>query len=846
MSSGRRDALGAPPAALHAVLLRPLLSLAVAAVLGVLLDRLVRPPWVLSLAAGSCLWAAAVLVWLRSQRVVPSTALALLACLGLFAAAQGHAERAPLPPEHVAAWAGRPLALLATVVDGPQRGAEGRERYLLDVSWLRPGADQAWQASAGRVSLTVAAAPDPLPLPGDLVLLQGGPRQPRGFANPGCADFAALAAARGAKATLFLERPEGLVILRPGRGPWRALAALRRRVGTWLDGQLPAGPARELLRALALGEPGGLDPAVRRNMAATGTAHLLALSGLHLGVVAALCHGLLLLLLRRSGWLLRRWDLGRAAAGLTLLAVAGYTVFTGAALPTLRAALMVAVYLGARVLGRQRDVASAYCFALLVLLLRHPPSLFDPSFQLSFAAVAAVLLLSPRLLQLIPGGLRPRAAGRLARVGHWLAQAFAVSLAASLGTWPVIAWHFHQFAPIAPLANLAVVPLVSFGVLPLAMAAAALSGLWPALAGALAWLGAALAQITLSVAAFLARLPGAGLGVDPPRPAVLFAYCLLLAAVLWPRRRGALRLASAGVLGLALALALPPLLRPLDGSLHLRFLDVGQGDATLLRLPGPAHLLVDTGGLDSLQGRASRLAEDALLPHLRAAGVGALDALVLTHPHPDHYGAAAGVLAALPVREVWVPSGDDSDGGEAWREFVEREVRPRGIPLRSLDRTSPELRYGALRLRVLHPPPGGGGLRGNDRSLVLSLRLGGTGVLLAGDVERAAEAEILQAWAPERLRHAVLKVPHHGSRSSSSPEFLRAVAPREAFFPVGLDNRWGFPHAEVWGRYAAAGCRRWRADRTGSLAVEVDEEGRLWREPYVPAGWLGLPGVRAR
>ncbi len=660
-------------------------------------------------------------------------------------------------------------------------------------------------------------------------------RHRRGYGNPGCADSAALLAARGVHGQAFVAEPAGLVLLRRGQGLRHLLGAHRERLGRWLNAVLPRGPGRELVRGLTLGDPGGLQRDHRAALAATGTAHLLALSGLHVGVVAAAIYALLLWFLRRSRWLMLRLDVRRIASALTVSCVALYTLFCGAALPTVRAAVMIGAYLLARVLGRTADTLSAYALAALVLLLAHPPALFDPSFQLSFAAVGAVLLFTPRLLEAVRR-LRPELdASRLLRARWWLVQSLAVSVAASLGTWPVIAFHFHQLALIAPLANLLLVPPTTFLLLPLCLAlpllqpAAAPLARWVALVAG--WLG----QAVVWGARLLARLPGAGLSVAPPGLALLPGGLALLGAAVapWRARRRAL-LAGLGLVLLSVGLLVPAALRRGDSGVTARLLDVGQGDAALLRLPGDFVTLVDTGGAPSGGADASRLvAELALLPTLRAQRVTRIDLLVLTHPHPDHYAAAPFLLDQVPVTQVWVPAGDPADGGPAWAAFL-GALHDRKIPVHEVDRSHPGLVRGAATISVLSPPPGGGGLRGNDRSLVLSVRCGpgaDGGLLLMGDLERPGEALLIADVSPERLRHAVVKVGHHGSRSSSSSELLSAVHPADAFFSVGAANAWGFPHGSVSRRFAARGIRRWRSDLHGSLRVRLDASGGVSVRP---------------
>lgn len=834
------------PAVLRSLFGRPLVQLAAVGVAGILADSVLGvAPW--ALLALACVCAAlALTAWAVWQRVLVSWPPLLLGVALLAAALHGDATRGARPPYHLSQLPQLRATFAGHVLDGPLAAADGRVRYRVAVEHLRVDSASRWELAQGRLRVTLGTPPARAPLPGDHVLLRARLRRAHGYGNPGCADRAALLAARGVDAQAFVPDGAGLVLLRRGAGLRHLLGAHRARLARWLDASLPEGPGRELVRGLALGDPGGLRRDHRAALAATGTAHLLALSGLHVGVVAAVVYWLLLLLLRRSRWLLLRMDVRRAASAATLAAVALYTVFCGAALPTVRAAVMVGCYLLARLLGRAADTASAYALAAVLLLFAHPPALFDPSFQLSFGAVAAVLLLTPRLLAPLRRFEAPSSGPRALKIRWWLLQSFAVSSAASLGTWPVIAAHFHQLALVAPLANLLLVPLVSLLLLPLCLALPVLQPVAPWVARWVALLAGGLGEVVSALAGLLARLPGAGLSVAPPGPELLPGGLALLVAALAPLtlRRRAL-LAAAGLILLAPALLLPGWLRRRDPAVVARLLDVGQGDATLLRLPGGFVILVDTGGAETGRSEESQLrAELALLPALRAERVDRIDLLVLTHPHPDHYGSAPWLLDAVPVERVWVPAGDASDGGPAWAAFL-RALRRRQIPVDVVASDHPGLARGAAHVRVLSPPPGGGGLRGNDRSIVLSVRCGESGgltsgLLLAGDLQRPAEALLVQAHGPT-LRHAVLKVGHHGSSTSSGPDLLAAVRPRHAFFSVGAANGWGFPHRSVWRRFGGLGTRRWRSDEDGSLEVRLEPGGAVqvtpWRQATrVPGG----------
>jgi len=811
--------------ALGAVLPRPLVLGTACFALGIGLDRWSTPPPSLLLLLAALGLGGAALIAGQGRGRLPLLGLLLASAVLLGAGAHAIRHRLPLAADHLLRLPPGPVTLIGDLVEGPWTGAEGRQRFLLEARWARREGQPTWQQVSGGVSLTLAGRPPWTLLAGDRVLVGGEPRAPRGYGNPGCLDLGALLAVRGAAATLFAPQPEAVVLLQRGQGLTSALARLRTTVSTAIDRGVADPQARELVRGLALGDAGGLSLEVRDAMAATGTAHLIALSGGNVALVALVAHLLCSWLLRRRPRLLLILAAERWAACGTIVVVILYTLLVGAQIPTARAAVMTVTFLLAGLVGRTRDLPTVFALAALLLLASTPASLFDPSFQLSFLAVLALLLGVPRLLPPLQAWRPPPDTSWWRPVAlRWRgAEAVAVAFAAWLGTGPVVAFHFQQLSLISPLANLLVVPLVSLVLFPLAASLLVLAPLCPPLAGVVAGLAGHAGEATAWLNVQLAQVPGAAVAVPSPSP---FLFLLLLVALgglgVLPRgRRRRLALAGLGAAGLAWG---APFLRDrvrTDATATL--LDVGQGDATLLRLPGPFTVLVDTGGTQTGGDDVARL---ALLPCLRQARVGRLDLLVITPPHPDHYMAASHLLATIPVGEVWLPAGEEPEAEEApGFAHLLAELQRRRIPVRRVDRDTPARSAGAARLAVLHPPPGGGGLAGNDRSIVLSLRLGESSLLLPGDLEHAGE-ELLLAWAaPGDLRHEVLKVAHHGSLTASGEAFLDAVGPRAAFFPLGHRNRYGFPHRPVWEAFARRSVGRYRADVHGALTYHLRPTG---------------------
>jgi competence protein ComEC len=749
----------------------------------------------------------------------PSLALAATAVAWLGAgAALGHlAIHRPLTACHVArAGVGGSVALTAEVAALPRRTHRGWRVPLRALAVAGHG------AVCGGVDLYLPRG-GPLVWPGERVRAWVRPRPAVPGRNPGVpgGQLRLLRDGVGWRVSADASR---LVVLGGARSPpllWR----LRERVRGQLRRAIGRPAPRAIVQALVLGDRRGMDHGLRQRFARAGISHLLAISGLHLSLVALAA----LLGLRRAllwlPWLAARTDVRRVAAVLAAATALAFTVFTGGAPSAVRACVMVgACFLG---LAWQRppDLARPLSLACICLLVADPLNLLRPGFQLSFAAVIGIAL----VLRRVPGG---RGRTRLGRAWARVRGLALTTLGATLVTAPVVAHHFGQVSLAGLAVNLLAVPWTSLVLLPCSLLGAVAGLVWPAA-------GQWLLGIAGWAAGVLDRL--AGVASAPEVPLVVHAspgwlatlgLCAAFLALLTRRR------ARRALLALALALVVAGLIseRPpgsAEASLEAVFLDVGQGDSTFVRLPDGATLLVDGGG--SEDGRGFDPGRTRVLPFLRRAGVRRLDLVVASHPHADHVAGLLSVLDAVPVGELWTCWHDEPSH---WMDLLRGRARARGV---RLGRPRP-WRRGAALVRPLWPAGwegmcGDPGYGANNNSIVLRLELGRAAMILPGDIERPVEGRLLST-RPELLRADVLKVPHHGSASSSSAAFLRAVAPRLGVISCGLGNGFGIPHPAVLGRYRRLGVALSRVDRVGAVGVCLGADGSL--------SWRALTGPRLR
>jgi competence protein ComEC len=547
-----------------------------------------------------------------------------------------------------------------------------------------------------------------------------------------------------------------------------------------------------VFEALLLGERGRMDPGANLSLQSTGLYHLIAISGAHIGIISVILFGLF-----RAVRLPRR-----SAYALLLAVLVFYAFLVEGRASVARAVVMAAAFILAKLIWKDAHLLNAIGLSALVILVASPFQVLDMGFRLTYAATLAIILILPRLGSFLP------------RVPFKVGDMLGLTVAAQAGVTPMIAAAFNRVTFSGLALNLIGIPLVGvimaagYLFFPVAFAAPFLAK--PAAVG-LAFLMRAFLWSTH----LLDGVPFLSYRIPTPSGIVVLGYYVFLLLLLLPARfRTSRRIAAVGFAVCFVVLVTYPF-SPSAKEMTVTFLDVGQGDAILVEFPGRARMLVDAGGLPT--GNFD-VGESVVSPYLWRKGFKRLDLLAVSHDHPDHLYGLEAVARNFRIGEFWEPGSPAPDGPRTRLETVLA-----GVPRRAVGRrTTREI--GGVRVEVLSPDgmPASYGTADNDRSLVLRLSFGETSVLLPGDIGLAAEEEIVATGAD--LRSGVLKAPHHGSDTSSSEAFLRAVRPETVVVSVGRGNRYGLPRAEVLDRYARSGARVYRTDLHG--AVEVKSDGR--------------------
>lgn len=608
-------------------------------------------------------------------------------------------------------------------------------------------------------------------------------------------------------------------VTRPSAGklrvpaPVRAAARWRDRAAGRYDERLPP-DAAALARALTLADRGGLPEGVSRRFARAGLAHLLAISGLHVGVLAAAAAWLF-------GLVLPTGSRHVAAAGLT----GAYVLWIGAPPSAVRASLLFAGWALSRRFGRPVRTSDLLGAAAAAALLADPLTAIGPGFQLSFAGFGGVVLGAATGRRLLDG----RDPGR--RIRGVLLSAAAGTGACAL-TAPLTALHFQRAAPVAAVSGLLGTPILALALL--AALAVLLLPAWAAWAAEGAATGL-LRSLTAVVDRF-ATVPGGQVEAPPPGGAYwLIALLLLLAWVRYVRAGRPARCLIPVASAVLVALAWPSMARAWTsirggGGTLVCTLDVGQGDAAAVRTRAGGWILLDAGPGTPPGRPGPDEGLSTVVPFLRARGAGSVELLVLSHPDLDHVGGGEAVLERLHVRRV--ASAGAALPGRPHLRFL-RSVRAesaRWLTLRAGDR----MRVDEVELLVLDagPDPGSGRpgrLPSNDAGVSLRVRVGGSFAwVTTGDASMAREVAMLRRWPDDTLRAEVLSVGHHGSRTSTAPAWVRAVSPTLAVISAGRGNWFGHPDPMTLVTLSEAGVRIRRTDRDGTVCLRVGREGE-WR-----------------
>ncbi len=629
------------------------------------------------------------------------------------------------------------------------------------------------------------------------------PRAPR---NPGVFDFRPYLVLHGISAVMYVESWSDVSLISTQTNGWSlraTIASIRAWIASVFDSKV-GGVEAAFLKGILLGDRSEIPAEVKTSFINSGVVHVLAVSGFNVGMVALIFLSIFPL-----------FRLGRVSTILlTIVFLFFYMLLTGSVPSVVRATIMATVILLAPLVQRKADVFNSLAFAAIVIFIIDTKQFFNPGFQLSFAAVASILYFYPKITRLahhLPEGLRG------SKAFDFVFKLFSVSVAAQIGTMPFTVAYFGMVSLISFVANLFVIPAVGIG-LAVGFAIAFFSLLSAWITGIYGLAEQFLLSVILKVIAFSGNLSFAYIVLPKPDLLAFFIFYSLALLIFNFKEK----LLGKKLIFALLILGNIAVLRSafLDGpQMQVTVLDVGQGDATLIQFPSGKNLLVDAGPKSPSYDAGERI----VLPFLKRT-VNKLDAIVITHPHSDHLGGVVSILRAVPVGKVF-DAGHKSDS-RLYRDFLET-IDELAIPYIQVRAGSTIALTPEARIFVLHPTKDFVQRDSlhyvrdlNNGSVVLKILYGKVGILMMGDAENPSEAQMLSLFGGF-LKSNLIKVGHHGSKTSSGEEFIEMVQPPLAAISVGAHNMFGHPSTVVVSRYESHGTRVLRTDEEGALVFET-------------------------
>ncbi len=661
--------------------------------------------------------------------------------------------------------------------------------------------------------------------PGEKIRFPARLRPFKNFNNPGRYDYESAMRLKGFSCAAAVSDGRYIVPMGPG------YLTFIQRITEMLQGPVRAFFENELsprdnaiFRALILGERQEITDQLREPFNRTGLGHLLAVSGLHIGLVAWISFFLFKAILSRSYKLSLKTDIRKICALMTCLPVLGYALIAGFQVSSLRAMIMVLVFLLSVILKREKDRWSTLALAGLIILAADPHAIFSISFQLSFIAVGGILWLTPPIMTRFAANInlsQNKKTGMLQHALFYIVGLAAASLAATIILLPILSLYFHRISLVTLPANIMTVPILGLWILPMGMLSCLVLPLSHQLACIFIHLGTLGLHIMMEIIGFWSSIPWSSIMMVTPNIYEIFIYYALIFFIFFIRRfYWAKRGFAAVILIVFIDIACWTYKVHFNKELRVTFLDVGQGNAALIEFPFGRKMLIDGGGFPGDSFDVGRMVIGPFLLHSKITRI---HYLVLSHPQSDHMNGLRFIASHFHPGEFWYNG--DMVKTPSFLELMEiiksREIRT-FLP--------GDLKGGrninGARVEILHPPPTIPLARSfdaadlNNNSLVLKISYKGKALLFPGDLEYKGE-KILISNAGGLLKSDILLSPHHGSRTSSSPRFLELVHPRICVISSGKGNFFGFPHKETLKRLKEIGCKTIRIDKTGAVCVEV-------------------------
>lgn len=735
-----------------------------------------------------------------------------------------------LSNHHISQYAGKEQYIISGHLGSHTVKREKRTKLVLRVDKIQKGREL--KPVTGNLSVSVNGDLPEL-FKGDHISFPGRIRKPRNFNNPGAFDYKRYLAFKGIRAVSYV-RGENIRLIKKAKPDFLSawIRNVRNRISNFIENRLEDN-TEAVMKALIVGDRSGIPQFLKDRFHRAGAGHLLAISGLHIGIIATIAFFIFKWLLGRFRILLIHAHVRKCAALLSLIPIIFYGIIAGLSPSTQRALIMVAVFLIAFLFERRNDPINTIAIAAMVILIIHPPSLFTVSFQLSFIAVISIIY-----------GLSGSSAvwsktdGFLSNFRARIVLYCFTSLLAILGTFPITVYYFNQVSIIGLISNMILIPLVGFIVVPLGLLSACMSFLNLSLASLVLSLGAMALDLALNCVVIFGDIPHAHIKLVTPT--LLEIGIFYVAGGLFLKilntgitdgsqsRMPCIRAGEKAILMILFFIAATDAIywsyqRYWHNDLRVTIVDVGQGNCALVELPEGHCILIDGGGF--YDNRIFNVGSAIVAPLLWRKKIAKIDTIILTHSDSDHLNGLLFIAENFSVDTLWT-NHDESDS-ESYGKLMQI-AREKNIRVPALNEILGRHHINNVHIDVLYPPADFKQMstinkwrNDNNNSLVTRIAFGSRSFVFPGDIMSDAEKELV-AMHGENLSADVLMAPHHGSRTSTTSLFLDHVKPEYFVISAGWKNRFRYPHKAVVQRCEKRQCRILRTDIHGAIEIITD------------------------
>lgn len=755
----------------------------------------------------------------RWQKTISLLLILLFFQVGIYSART--AQQLPSSPHHIYTIISQPQeAVIIGTIKRIYSFSGEISRFDLRTQAIKTKTDNS-QPIVGNIRYSIAGKLSQKLKPGNMVAVRAKLKRPLKYLTAGTFDYPGYLAQHNIYITGFIRSPYHLQIIDTQQSPLQQLLflpeRLRMKINRFVDSTLSDDRAA-IYKALLTGDRNAITPATLENFKSSGCMHILAISGIHMSLLGVFLFSVFFWLLRRSSWLILNIDVKKTAVVLCIFPLVLYALLAGAKQPVLRALFMSLMVIGAVCYGKKHAFAGLVSLAALCLLTFSPLALFTPSFQLTFAAVIAIAAVIPWLTK-INNTIGQRFSSRLIHKSLvWLVTGCVVSLAATIGTAPLLILHFNRISLIGVVANLVIEPVICLWSLLLGFAAIPCIWIFPSLAALFLHIGGVGLQCALYFSEFFSSFPYSSLHLPTISPVhlIIFYLCLI---VLYLSSSFPV-IARLGTVFVLITATLLMIISPAEltkksiSESTLTFIDIGQGSCTLLELPGGKRALIDGGAITS--GRFDP-GKQIIAPFLFSKGIQKIDTIVITHADSDHYSGVAHVLRHFNVSTLWINQTNVHSAG--WDDMLET-AREYGVEVQKPQDGEKIIHNDQASLQVL---VSGKALQSpqkrNDGSMVLKYRHENFSALFPGDISASREKELIQAGLD--LPSTVLLAAHHGSATSSSSQFIQAVTPDIIISSSGRNWRRSFPSQKLSEQCEKLGIEFLPTSKFGSISVKT-------------------------